>query len=194
MLSLNIFEEPGSLYDIWVKKYGEEEAKKRDSEWKAKVSAKSSGENNYWFGKTPPVGAGNGWQGWYKNWFFRSLHELFYMVNIIEKQGLKWENAERKEYKIQYIDEGKVRNHFADFIIEDKKMVEIKPIRLQTTRSVKIKAEAAMVFCKENGLEYEIVDPPKLTDEELSILYETKQIVFTEVTEQKYIKKYRKNE
>jgi hypothetical protein len=41
-----------------------------------------------------------GWSGWYKGWYFRSLHELSYMINIIERFKFNWKSAERKELKI----------------------------------------------------------------------------------------------
>jgi len=184
----------GSLYDIWLKKYGEEEAEKRQLLYKERLSISLSGENNFWFGKTPPCGAGNGWSGWYKDWFFRSIHELSYMINIIEKEKLQWKSAECSEFKISYIDEkGKKRNYFADFIIENKKMIEVKPKRLQNTKKVSLKIEAGKAFCNNKMLEYEIIDPIMLTNDEVMFLYKNGAIKFTKTTEEKFVKKYLKN-
>jgi len=181
----------GTLYNIWFKKYGEEEAKKRDIAWRKKLSQGLSGRKNFWFGKPPPKGAGNGWSGWYKNWFFRSLHELSYMINVIEKKNLLWESAEKRKYKITYIDEkGKEKNSFADFIIENKKMVEVKPTKLQNTKDVIEKKRAAKKFCKNNGLKYEMIDPPFLSSNKIKFLYESNQIIFTKKSEKKYKEKY----
>ena len=33
------------------------------------------------YGRFSPRGSGNGWSGWYKEWYFRSLLELSYMIN-----------------------------------------------------------------------------------------------------------------
>lgn len=181
----------GSLHDIWERKYGKEEADRRQASWAAKVSKNTKGEKNYWFGKTPPHGTGNGWCGWYKGWFFRSLHELSYMIKVIEAQELKWENAEQQKYKMQYIDkDGQLRNYFSDFIIEGAKMVEVKPTALHTTLTVLAKQAAAIEFCKKTGLIYELIDPEPLTDEELMDLYTSNQIIFTKTTQEKFAKKY----
>lgn len=184
----------GSLYDIWLEKYGKEEANERQRVYKERLSLSISGEKNFWFGKTPPQGVGNGWNGWYKEWFFRSLTELAYMINVIEKEGLIWQSAESKEFKITYKDDdGKSKNYFADFIIEGKRMVEVKPTALQGTKVVLIKMKAGIEFCKKNNLTFEIIDPIKLTEEEVMDLYVEGKVTFTEKTKEKFIKKYLKD-
>ena len=67
---------PGkSIYKIWLEKYGKEEADARWNEFKKKQSVLNSGKNNNMYGKPSPNGSGNGWKGWYKDYFFRSLLE-----------------------------------------------------------------------------------------------------------------------
>ncbi|MFA5067842.1 MAG: NUMOD3 domain-containing DNA-binding protein [Candidatus Izemoplasmatales bacterium] len=184
----------GSLFDIWEKKYGKIDAKKRETEWKKKLSNASSGENNYWFGQPPPAKSGNGWSGWYKGWFFRSIHELSYMINVIEKEKLSWESAEKKQYMITYYDsvDDKEKNYFSDFIVEKTKMVEVKPKRLQKSKTVIMKTNAAQKFCKKNNLIYEIIDPPPLTTGEIFLLYERGEIKFSERTMIRFLEKYKK--
>ena len=80
-----------NVYGIWVEKYGEEEANKRMARAKIKWSKASSGKNNPMYGKPTPNGSGNGWSGWYKGWFFRSIKELSYMINIIEARNYNGE-------------------------------------------------------------------------------------------------------
>lgn len=63
-----------SFYDIWIEKYGKEIADKKYNEWREKISNNTRGENNPMYGKPTPTGSGNGWSGWYKGWYFRSLH------------------------------------------------------------------------------------------------------------------------
>lgn len=110
-----------SFYDIWVEKYGKEDADKKMLLYKKNKSEETSGENNPMYGKPSPQGSGNGWSGWYKGWFFRSIHELSFMINYIERFELNWKSAESKSYKIEYIDyDGKKRNYFPDFIIGNK--------------------------------------------------------------------------
>ena len=181
----------GSLYSIWLKKYGQEEADRRNREYKEKLSLLNKGENNNMYGKPSPKGSGNGWSGWYNNWFFRSIHELSYMINVIEKENLKWESAENKNLKIKYTDlDGSERNYFADFLIEDFMIVEIKPERLKKTKSVVLKSNAAKEFCKKNNYVYEIITPKIVSNEQLKALYLDKKIVFTERYEKKFKEKF----
>jgi hypothetical protein len=62
---------------------------------KKKMSDSISGEKNFWFGKPSPVGSGNGWSGWYKGWYFRSLLELSFMIKVIERFKFSWKSADR---------------------------------------------------------------------------------------------------
>lgn len=178
----------GSLYDIWLEKYGEEEAKRRDLEWRSKLSNHFSGENNPMYGKPSPNGSGNGWSGWYKNWFFRSLRELSFMINYIEKNNFAWENGEQKKYRISYVDwQGKNRNYFPDFVIENKTMVECKPKRLQKSINVIKKSQAAEEFCKNHNLEFLMIEPEILKLEEIKKLHNLRKIKFTEKYEKKFL-------
>lgn len=149
-----------SVLDIWIEKFGKEEAEKR---WKVVQEYKSkiqSGENNPMYGKPAPRYSGNGWKGWYKGWFFRSLRELSYMINVIERFGMDWKSAELKEYKILYKNEkGNNRTYSADFIINDKYLVEIKPKKLMNSPKNRAKTESAIKWCGEHNMIYKIVDP-----------------------------------
>ena len=69
-----------SFYDIWVQKYGKVIADEKMLEYKKKQSINNSGEKNNMYGKPSPINSGNGICGWYKDWFFRSLLELSYMI------------------------------------------------------------------------------------------------------------------
>lgn len=149
-----------SNYQIWIKKYGEEKALVLLKNSKEKTSIKSSGKNNPMYGKPAPTGSGNGWSGWYKGWYFRSLKELSFMLYYIERFNLKWERGEK--YRIKYKDENRERNYFADFIINEKYLVEIKPINLWNSKYVQLKKEAAEEFCKQKKLKYKLIDPIKI--------------------------------
>jgi hypothetical protein len=177
------------LYDIWLTKYGKEEADKRLTQFKTKQSKNNKGKNNHMFGKPAPQGSGNGWSGWYKNWYFRSLRELSYMINVIEKENLVWQTPD-KNYKIPYIDyAGEPRTYFPDFIIGNK-LVEIKPLKLQNTPKVLAKKNAAEEFCQKQNMIYEIIDPPILSEEEVKNLYINGQIKFLDKYEQKFKERY----
>ena len=178
-----------TVLDVWIKKYGEEEASIKWSEYKKQKSIDSKGEKNPMYGKPSPQGAGNGWSGWYKEWFFRSINELSYMINVIERFKIKWENGESKKYKIEYLDwENKKRNYFPDFILADKYIVECKPKKLWNTPSVLSKRKYAEMFCNKNGFKYKIVNCKKLIIEEIMLLHKNGQIKFTEKYEEKFRK------
>jgi hypothetical protein len=183
-----------SVYDVWVEKYGTEIANVKLEQLKIKQSKNSSGENNPMFGKPSPVGSGNGWSGWYNNWFFRSIKELSYMINVIEKNNIEWINAESNMYQINYTDyKGNNRTYTADFILKNKYLIEIKPKKLWYSDSVVRKKISAIKFCDENNLTYKLRDTPNLSSKKLKELYETKQIIFTKRYEEKFVEKYLKN-
>jgi Zn-finger nucleic acid-binding protein len=157
---------------------------------KNKIS--SSGENNPMYGKPSPNGSGNGWSGWYKGWFFRSLRELNYMISVIERFNLEWKSAESKENKIPYTDyKGQKRNYFPDFIINNKYVVEIKPKKLHQSDSVLRKKESAEKWCDEKGFKYKLVDSGEINFENLLKLYEEGKIQFLPKYEEKF-KDYKK--
>lgn len=180
-----------SYYDVWVKKYGKERADEMNQECSLKKALK--GEKNHWFGKTPPFGSGNGWSGWYKGWYFRSLLELSYMVNIIEKYNIKWESAENKKYKITFNYRGSVKNYFADFIIGEKYMVECKPKKLWNTEIVKAKQTAAKLYCNENNLKYKLREIPKMADSHIQRIYEEGNLVWVDRYQKKFEERQKKS-
>lgn len=180
-----------SVYNVWVEKYGVETADIKLKELKIKHSKNNSGKNNPMFGKPSPVGSGNGWSGWYKDWFFRSIKELSYMINVIEKNNIQWVSAESNKYQINYEDyKGNNRTYTADFILNNKYLIEIKPKKLWYSDSVIRKKISAIKFCEENNLTYKLRDTPNLSSEKLKELYETKQIIFTDRYEKKFTSKY----
>jgi hypothetical protein len=160
-----------NVYNIWVQKYGEEEARKRMADLSAKRSENSSGEKNPMYGKPAPKGSGNGWGGWYKGWYFRSLKELSYMLYVIEPNNYVWKNAECKELSIPYVDHlGAQRTYRADFLLEDQLLIEVKPKALMETAINKLKKKAAERFCAARGLEYRMVDVKTIEHSELLAL------------------------
>lgn len=180
-----------SVYDVWVQKYGEESANIKSEQLKIKQSKNSSGKNNPMYGKPSPVGSGNGWSGWYNGWFFRSIKELSYMINVIEKNNIKWVSAESNLHQMNYVDyKGNNRTYTADFILNNKYLIEIKPKKLWGSDSVIRKKISAINFCEENNLIYKLRDTPNLSSEKLKELYNTKQIIFTDRYEKKFIDKY----
>lgn len=144
-----------TIYEIWVEKYGEEEAKQKELDRKEKLSKASSGKNNPMYGKPAPNGAGNGWKGWFQNKFFRSLRELCFMIWLLESK-LEWSTGEA--ISISYIDSlGHDRTYRPDFLVGNK-IYEIKPTRLIDSPNNQLKMKALKKYCKKHNLTYEIKD------------------------------------
>jgi len=179
-----------NYYDVWVDKYGKEEANNKMNKLKKEKSLQTSGKNNPMYGKPSPQGSGNGWSGWYKGWFFRSIKELSYMINIIEAKKLKWRTAETNDLAVRYINyDGSERTYRADFLVEEKELIEVKPIKLFNTPNNLLKKKAAISFCRKNGYNYKIVDVKLLDVKKMKNLYGRGEIKFTKKYEEKY-KKY----
>lgn len=181
-----------TLQNYWIKKYGEEIAEEKIKQWKKKLSIKSSGINNPMYGKPSPAGSGNGWSGWYKGWFFRSLKELSFMINYIERFNFNWIPGEKKQFKITYFDwTGKKRNYFPDFVLNNKYIIECKPKKLHNSTSVKLKTDAALEFCKLHNYIYKLISPEIISMKLLIKLYESNIVKFLpkyEIKFQSYIK------
>lgn len=179
------------VYDIWVEKYGVDEADRLTIEWKSKLSTIFSGAGNPMYGKPTPEKSGNGWSGWYKGWFFRSLRELSYMINVIEKSGHTWTKGEL--VRIKYKDyKGTDRTYSPDFIVDNKLMVEIKPAKLHSSSNVQLKAVAAIEYCENHNLSYVLLDQSLLTMEEIENLISSKLITLTNKTVEK-LESYKKD-
>jgi hypothetical protein len=176
-----------SVYSVWIEKHGKEIANEKMIKLKVKQSLNSSGEKNPMYGKPSPVGSGNGWSGWYKGWFFRSLKELSYMINVIERFNLNWESAETKELTIEYFDfRNNQRTYTADFLIEGRYLVEVKPKNLWKSDLVKRKQNSALVFCEKNNLKYKIRDIQNLDTDTIINLYENGVLRFTDRYDKKF--------
>lgn len=160
-----------NIYDIWVDKYGQNGANKRLASLSQKRSKNMMGDKNPMYGKPPPKGSGNGWGGWYKGWYFRSLKELSYVIYVIEPNSYKWQSAEQKRLSIPYVDHlGQNRTYRADFLLNDSILIEVKPKALMETVTNQQKKAAAVLFCSKNGYEYRMVDVKTIEYQELQRL------------------------
>lgn len=170
--------------------YEERYGIERSQEIKEKIASKLRGEKSYRYGKPPAQGSGNGWSGWYKGWFFRSILELSYVINELEQKNQNFESAESDKYKIPYRDWNEVpRNYFPDFCVDNKYLIEIKPYSLRASKDVLLKASAAEAWCKTAGYEYKLVFDKSFTRlkrEEIISLREANTIKFTDRYEKKY--------
>lgn len=145
-----------NVFNVWVKKYGIKEANRRDIERKKKWSLKSKGKNNPMYGKKSPMKSGKGVSGWYKEFYFRSLHELKFIL-ICERFKLKVRTSEHLRICYENYD-GTNRTYSPDFIVNDMFLTEIKPKRLQLTPLNKLKFNAAVKYCNENNLKFKVKD------------------------------------
>lgn len=180
------------LFDFWVERYGLDEAQNREKQWKAKLSIKSSGKNNPMYGKPAPKGSGCGWCGWYKDWCFRSLKELAYALSL-DQENKKWISGEKKEWQIKYTDsKGKVRNYYPDFIVDGREIVEIKPFHMRNLGNNTFKKIAAIQFASEQGMEYLVVDPPRLPKKRFKELYLSGEVTLASKWKRRYEEKYLK--
>ena len=143
-------------HQLWTRRYGKEEADKREQELRTRRSEQSSGSKNLMYGKTSPQGAGNGWKGWYKEHYFRSLREASYMLKL-DAENISWSSAEK--LIIPYTLEGKNRTYRPDYRVGNR-LVEIKPLKLHNSPSVVAKRIGAEIYCASCGLTYEIIDVP----------------------------------
>lgn len=147
-----------SVLDCWIDKYGEEEANKLWKEKNQKHRINAAGCKNNMFGKSSPNGSGNGWSGWYKGFYFRSLRELSFLIVFLPLNIVI--SAESNLYKIPYIDPlNQPRNYFPDYILNNKYIIEIKPKKLWHSPTIVSKSEAAIKYCINNKLIYKLYDP-----------------------------------
>ena len=179
-----------SIYNCWLDRYGKDIADKKWKSFLEKQSFNNRGIKNSMYSKPSPVGSGNGWSGWYKGWYFRSILELSYMVNIIEKFNLKWENAESKKLTIPYTIDNINRTYRADFLINNKYLIDCKPKKLHNSYQNTFKKEAAIKFCNERGYIFKFSQIPKLSTEKIINLYKNKEIKFLERYENKFKQRY----
>jgi hypothetical protein len=176
-----------SVYSVWIKKYGSEKADQLMADLRQKQSANSSGKNNNMYGRPSPKGSGNGWSGWYGDFYFRSLKELSYAVEL-DNQKIQWVSAEK--IKIGYKNyDGADRTYCPDFLVENC-LIEIKPKRLWESMSVKIKQKFAIDYCEKNNLSYKLIDPPMLSMEIIKELRDLGKIKFIDRYEEKFKQRY----
>lgn len=114
---------------------------------------------------------------------------MTYMVTN-DEHGVQWTTAEH--IKIKYVNwDGAERTYCPDFLVENNRLVEIKPIRLRSSKLVQLKQKAAEAYCASRGLVYEIIDPGVLSDEKVKALYDSGDVRFTDRYKQKFLERCR---
>lgn len=168
--------------DVWARDLSGKELAAKRQVTSDKQSRSSSGEGNPMFGKPSPQGSGNGWKGWYRGHYFRSLREVMFMIRM-DKAGQEWTSAEG--FTIPYTLNGVKRTYHPDFRVGNK-IFEIKPKRLHKTPSVSAKAEGATAYCAKNGCTYHLIDEPIRCNWIAKALYDGK-IEFAKGYRQRFI-------
>lgn len=170
-------------YDVWVEKYGKEEADKRQQI----INEKMCGENNPNFGKkrsdefkkmlsermlkkenNPVYKEGvidkiiqtkskrnhYGYkQGYYNDEYYHSSYELELMELLDNIDDIVW--SKKHTHKIPYIDtEGKWRYYIPDFVVHGFNKPIIWETKGRITKNDIHKAIAAKVYCDLYGYEY----------------------------------------
>lgn len=144
-----------SFYQCWVEAHGKEEADRRyKAYYENHMRTRRRGKDNNFYGKPTPQGAGNGWKGWYKGTYFRSLREVTFMIEM-DSGGISWEAAET--ICIPYTFMGEERFYRPDYLVGNR-LIEIKPKRLHQTPRVIAKQIGAIQYCAERGMTYELLD------------------------------------
>ncbi len=141
-----------SPYQCWVERFGVAEADKRRARMNAQQG--SSGASNPMHNKPSPQGAGNGWKGWYRGHYFRSLREACCMLSL-DQAGIEWQTGET--LSIPYAFLGVQRTYRPDYVVGTQ-LLEVKPTRLHDTPQVSAKHVGAEAYCAAKGLTYELVD------------------------------------
>lgn len=145
------------VYDIWLEKYGKEEADRLE-QIKRNKNSEYCGEKHFAFGKSPSIKCGRGISGIYKEFNFRSLLEISYILYLIDS-NIEFESAEILGSSIKYKDDkNRLKSYRPDFILNKKILIEIKPKALHDHPIVLLKQKSALEYCKINGLEYQIID------------------------------------
>ena len=105
-----------------------------------------------------------GISGYYKDYHFRSMNELSFIINYLEKKNIKFKSGE-SNLGIKYFHSGmnKIRKYYPDFLT-DKYMFENKPKCFWDRTENIEKSNAAREFCKIHDIEFRFVDYPVIID------------------------------
>jgi len=178
-----------SVYDIWVDKYGADIANDKDADRKAKWRKSSAGENNPMYGKIAPIGSGNGWSGWYRGIYFRSLLELSYLIYMMDHDIL-FESGECVQHRIKYDDN---KNYYCDYyLVLQEQYIEIKPSALLYTESNLKKFKSAKDKFGDKFVVLTEKEIDKISNDRILEEYKCCNIIFIDRWDKKYRERYLK--
>lgn len=139
----------------YERQYGAEKA----ATIRQKISKALSGKNNPMFGIPAPKRTGGGISGHYKTFYFRSLLELSFILQL-EKQAVRFESCDQcGKFKFNYQFAGALRTYFPDFYLPGTHtIIEVKPARLTKHHVNVLKGDAVLAagfgfkFISENDI------------------------------------------
>lgn len=127
--------------------------------------------------------------GKYKKYFFRSMNELSFIVNYLEKKNIEAISGEKTK-GIKYFDQNnKKRTYFPDFIT-NKFIFEIKPKHFWLCDEVILKSQAAIEYANKNNLKFRLVKYPVIIKPILN-KYFNNEIKFTKTGLEKFTRIYK---
>jgi hypothetical protein len=216
-----------TIFDVWIEKYGIDEANCMKDEYIKKIAALTAGDNNPMYGKrhseearlkmsiirkgksfdelwgkekarlykqnlkiamsgarNPMFGkissGGRSLRGYYKGLYFRSLLEYSFMKHL-EAQGLNLH--EDVEYETVRIPLDENHTYCTDFYLpSQKKVYEIKPQRLTTTKINQKKFDIAKNYLLIQGIEFIVATENDFKKIEFNEAAQDNDIVFDERT------------
>lgn len=132
-----------------------------------------------------------GISGNYNGEHFRSMNELSFIINYLEKKNVSFKSGERMK-GIEYWDteSQRVRCYYPDFLT-DKFMIEIKPKDFWDKPNTIDKKIAAQKFCELNNLEYRLVHYPVILPLILD-KFRKSEIIFDCKSREKFVRIYNK--
>jgi len=141
------------------------------------------------FGRPAPQGSGNGWSGWYRDTFFRSIFELSYLV-YLNNNKIQFESGELNKHRVHYEVNERRKSYCCDFYLpETDEHIEIKPRRLINSAENKIKFEAARKHHKNFRVLTE-TDVKRIEPTEMIRLYNLGELVWMKRYEEKFKREY----
>jgi group I intron endonuclease len=93
----------------------------------------------------------------FKNKFY---YQSSYEKRFVEfcEMSSKIGSLQRMPFVIPYVDsKGKIRNYFADFLVNQKIVIEIKPKSMLSYNNNQFKIDAGKKYCLEHGYEYKLL-------------------------------------
>ena len=104
--------------------------------------------------------------------------------------NISWQTADRKQWRIAYIQDNKQKNYYPDFVT-DTHIIEIKPLKLQHLEINKLKKQFGELFAAKIGMIYEMKDVKLLDTKFITLLIDEGLVQLLPKYGEKFDKLYR---